>query len=151
VLKQAVHVSMARGPVMTDGSATALMGESYFTNPDPGRGNEDAGIAAFRTAYPRLAIGWGLVAGQLLEPQLTEGYRWGRLFTGSYAAPGLVATGISEQTALRVQKGAGTVLGERSVTVVDGRKAQWLPGDNGALGAVNVSLSTFGEGVRVAN
>lgn len=149
-LKQAVHVAMARGPVMTDGSATALMGESYFTNADPGRGNEDAGIAAFRTAYPQLGAGWGLVAGQLLEPQLTEGYRWGRLYTGSYAARGLVATGVSEQTALQVVKKSATVVGERSVTVVDGRKAQWLPGSNGALGAVNVYLSTFGEGERVA-
>ena len=42
-------------------------------------------------------------------------------------------------------------MGERSITVVDGRQAQWLPGDNGALGAVNVYLSTFGEGERVTN
>lgn len=147
---QAVKVATTTTAVLTDGAMTPAMGTSYLANPDPELFDEDAAIAQFRTDYPVVARGLGIVPGYRFEPELTEGYRWGRLYTGAKAAPATVGVGISERTALRVGSAAPLVVGERSVVVADGRQARWLPGSNGALGAVNVWLSTFGPTSQVS-
>lgn len=146
---RAVKVALDRTPVMTDGAMTAVMGTTYLANPDPKLFDENEAIAQFRTDYPRLQRGLGLVPGYRLEPELTEGYRWGRLYTGAHASPETVGIGVSERTAVRVSPVGATVVGERSAVVVDGRQARWLPGSNGALGAVNVWLSTYGPGAAL--
>ena len=141
---QTVKVAATTTIVMTDGAMTPAVGANYLANPDPDLFDEDEAIAQFRTSYPVLATGLDIVPGYRFEPELTEGYRWGRLYTGGKAAPSTVGVGISERTALRVSSAQATVIGERSVVVVDGRQARWLPGSNGALGAINVWLSAFG-------
>ncbi|MBC9957322.1 hypothetical protein [Yimella sp. cx-51] len=146
---QAVKVATTKTTVMTDGAMTAVMGKDYFANPDPELFDEDAAIEAFRADYPVLKPGLGIVAGYRLDPYLTEGYRWGRLYTGAKASPSAISTGISEKTALQISGGSGTVVGERSVVTADGRSARWLPGSNGALGGLDVYLSTFGPSARV--
>ncbi|MDQ3383230.1 MAG: hypothetical protein M3519_05530 [Actinomycetota bacterium] len=142
-LERAVHRPT---PVMTDGAATAIMGESYVTNPDPVTGVSAAASAAFRADGTQLADGLGIVDGFTLEPTLTYDYRWGRLYGAAYDNPELVSLGISELTALRVDRAGGSVTGERSVIAVDGSDATWLVGGNGALGAVNVWMNAFGPG-----
>lgn len=137
------------GPVMTDGAATAVMGERYVTNPDPETGVADKAIAAFRADGSQFADGLGIVDGLTLEPTLTYDYRWGRLYGAAYDDPSLVSVGISELTALRLDRSGGAVTGERSVIAVDGSHAVWAVGDNGALAAANVWMDVFGPGDQV--
>lgn len=117
-----------------------------MANPDPVTGVSAAAIAAFRADCTQLADGLGIVDGFTLEPTLTYDYRWGRLYGAAYDNPELVSLGISELTALRVDRAGGSVTGERSVIAVDGSDATWLVGSNGALGAVNVWMDAFGPG-----
>lgn len=148
-LRLATLVAALKGPVMTDGAMTAAMGTTYLANPDPKLFDEKASVDQFRTAYPVVQRGLGLVPGYRLEPELTEGYRWGRLYTGAHGSPRTIGAGISERTALRVSHRGAQVVGERSVVTADGRQARWLPGSNGALGALDVFVSTFGPTSRV--
>lgn len=134
-------------PVMTDGAATAIMGEQYVTDPDPTTADE--AIEMFLAGEVSVADGLGIVEGYTLEPTLTYDYRWGRLYGAAHADPSVVSLGISELTALEVTRTGAVVTGERSAVTVDGSDADWLVGSNGALGAVNVWMDVAGPGDRV--
>lgn len=137
------------GPVMTDDAATALVGSTYVADPTPGEGElsfADDAIAMFRADQVDTRPGLGLVDGYLLEPWVTYDYRWGRLYGAAYDRPDVISLGISEQTALRVDRDGATLTGLRSGIVVDGRGAGWSVGSNGALGAVNVWMDVLGPG-----
>ncbi|SOC53749.1 hypothetical protein [Ornithinimicrobium cerasi] len=149
VLSQAVQQP---GPVMTDDAATALLGSTYVADPTPGEADRsfaDDAIAMFRADEVDTREGLGLVDGYQLEPWLTYDYRWGRLYGAAYDRPDVVSLGISEQTALRVDRDGATLTGLRSAIVVDGRSADWMVGSNGALGAANVWMDVLGEGDRL--
>lgn len=133
--------------VMTDGAATAIMGERYVTDADPA--TADDAIEMFRTDAVGTAVGLGLVPGYAVEPTLTYDYRWGRLYGAAHADPGIVSLGISELTAVRLERNRATVVGQRSAVAVDGSAATWLEGRNGALGAVNVWMDVFAVGDQV--
>lgn len=130
--------------VLTDGAATAILGEQYVTDVDPT--TEDEAIAMFRADEVSTAPGLGLVEGYTLEPTLTYDYRWGRLFGAAHDEPEVISLGISELTALEVTRHGATVVGERSVIAVDGSDAIWSTGSNGALGASAVWLDVFSTG-----
>lgn len=143
----AVRKSVQRPtPVLTDGAATAVLGEHYVANPTPGDDYEDVAIAEFRADGNEISEGLGVLDGVSLEPVLTYDYRWGRLYGAAAANPTERALGISELTALRVDRTGAEVLGERSVIALDGADATWGAGDNGALAAVNVWLDAYGPG-----
>lgn len=146
---QAMHAAIARGPVLTDGAATALMGDYYVTDADPGSDYENDAIAEFQVGKVHLARGLGEVPGFTVQPTLTYDYHWGRLYNAAMQHPGMVSLGLSELTALELRHGAGTVVGERSVIAVDGRESTFFTGDNGAIGAVNVLLDAYAPGDRV--
>ncbi|WP_122261391.1 hypothetical protein [Ornithinimicrobium cerasi] len=146
VLAQAVQQP---GPVMTDDAATALLGSTYVADPTPGEADRsfaDDAIAMFRADEVDTREGLGLVDGYQLEPWLTYDYRWGRLYGAAYDRPDVVSLGISEQTALRVDRDGAQLTGLRSAIVVDGRSADWMVGSNGALGAANVWMDVLGPG-----
>lgn len=149
VLRQAIQQP---GPVMTDDAATALLGSTYVADPTPGttdRAFADDVIAMFRADEVGTRPGLGLIEGYLLEPWLTYDYRWGRLYGAAYDRPDVLSLGISEQTALRVDRSGAELTGLRSGIVVDGRDADWLVGANGALAAVNVWMDVLGPGSRL--
>ena len=146
---QAIHTAIARGPVLTDGAATALMGDYYVTDADPGSDYENDAIAEFQVGKVHLARGLGEVPGFTVQPTLTYDYHWGRLYNAAMQHPGTVSIGVSELTALELRHGAGTVVGERSVIAVDGRESTFFTGDNGAIGAVNVLLDAYAPGDAV--
>ncbi|KRE40453.1 hypothetical protein [Knoellia sp. Soil729] len=136
--------------VLADRHLTAALGTWFSTKADPTDENyEDEAIANFRTGDGQWQRGLGLVTGSLV-PSLTLDYRWGKLFDLGQLAPEQVAWGIDEDTAVRVVPGGeATVLGDGSVVALDPRSAQFWTGPNGAIGAVNVLLDTFGAGENV--
>ena len=59
----------------------------------------------------------------------------------------LVSGQIGEDTAVRLgQHRSVTVVGDGSAVVLDPAQARWWTGPNGAIGAANVLLNTFGAG-----
>ncbi|KGN37961.1 hypothetical protein [Knoellia subterranea] len=79
-------------------------------------------------------------------PSLTLDYRWGKLYDVGRLEPGQTAWGLGENTAVRVASTGTTVVGDGSVVALDPRQAQFTTGPNGAIGALNVLLHTFGAG-----
>lgn len=143
-----VRSAVLTAPVaLADRHLTAGLGTWFSTKADPTATNyEDEGIANFRTGDGAWQRGLGLVTGALV-PSLTLDYRWGKLYDVGQLEPTQIAWGVSEDTAVRVAPGAAaTVIGDGSVVALDPRAAQFWTGPNGAIGAVNVLLSTYGDG-----
>lgn len=147
-----VRYALANTPVvMTDRAMTAAMGDWYVANPDPTATNvEDLAIADFRAGGANVQPGLGIVHGFAFEPRLTLDQRWGRLYGLAAAHHNTIAVGVSEMTALVLDGGGATVVGQRSVVALDGRGATFGTGTNGALAALDVLLDTFAPGDRVA-
>ncbi|HEU5423165.1 MAG TPA: hypothetical protein VFU72_06475, partial [Nitrolancea sp.] len=136
--------------VLTDRAMTPAMGEQYVTNADPTTQNlQSQSIAAFSSDYAEVEPGLGYVHAAF-EPRLTTDQRWGRLYALAQADPQTLVFGISEQTALSLDGGTATVVGERSVVALDGRTATFATGDNGAIAAFNVWLNLYAPGETVA-
>ncbi|MFC7486008.1 hypothetical protein ACOCJ7_05725 [Knoellia sp. CPCC 206453] len=137
--------------VLADRHLTAALGTWFSTKADPTATNyEEESVANFRTGDGAWQRGLGLVTGSLV-PSLTVDYRWGKLYDLGALEPGRVAWGVGENTALRVTPGAATtVVGDGSVVALDPRGAQFWTGPNGAIGAINVLLNTYGAGDTLA-
>lgn len=133
--------------MLADGAATAVLGERYVTDVDPTTADE--AIEEFRADGSEFADGLGVIRGWSVEPVLTYDYRWGRLYGAAYEQPDTAVLGISELTAVRVDRRDATVVGERSAIAVDGSRASWAVGSNGALAAVNVWMDVLAPGDRV--
>lgn len=145
---ETVRAAVRTSPVvLADRHLTAALGTWFSTKADPTDTNyEDEAIANFRTGDGQWRRGLGLVSGALV-PSLTLDYRWGKLFDLGALDGDEVAWGLGEDTAVRVSPGApATVVGDGSVVALDPRGAEFWTGPNGAIGAVGVLLSTFGEG-----
>jgi cyanophycinase-like exopeptidase len=72
--------------------------------------------------------------------------RWGRLYGIGERQKQLSVLGISEGSALLIQGRQARVLGPNPVVALDARRATFVKGDNGALGAFNVLLDVYESG-----
>jgi cyanophycinase-like exopeptidase len=135
--------------VMTDSAMTAVMGDWYVTDPDPGDEYQDEGIEDFKVDGVTIAAGLGIVDGAAFEPLVTYDQRWGRLYNLTAAHPDTIVFGISEITSLVLTNRTATVAGERSVIALDGRAGSYLTGGNGALTALNVLMNLYAPGDTV--
>ena len=61
-----------------------------------------------------------------------------------------MGVGIDVGTAIRIDGGSATAIGDSAVVVVDGRQATWTTGDNGAIGGAWLVVDTFADGDAVA-
>lgn len=133
--------------VLTDRAMTAFMGAWVVTNADPNDDNyQDEGIFAFRSDYAAVEPGLGIVPRASFEPVLTWDQRWGRLYGIAEQHPDTFVFGISENTAIVIERGSAHVVGERSVAALDARRATFETGTNGAFTALNVMLHLFAPG-----
>lgn len=143
--------AVTRTPVvLADRHAAAVLGDWWSSKADPTDDNyEDEAIANFRSGDGQWRRGLGLVEGNVV-PTLTYDYRWGKLFDAGQKDPRTIAIGVGEDTAVRLAKHrAPTVVGDGSAVVLDPTQARWWTGPNGAIGAANVLLNTFGDGDQV--
>lgn len=135
--------------VLTDQAVTAVMGERYVTNPDPTDDDvQDVAIASFQAGNIQIANGLGIVPGSL-QGTLTYDQHWGRLYSLAMDSPDTMVYGISEMTALVVNRSGATVVGDRSVVTLDGSQGTYSVGTNGAFSALNVVLNAYGPGDAV--
>jgi cyanophycinase len=146
--------------VMFDHAMTAAVGERFDAVPEDD--SADAATLAFTASHAQIKPGLGLVQG-MFETRLQIDKRWGRLY-GLGAASGRSGErderdnregegraasgvhGISEDTAVVLQGRQARVVGRNPVVTLDARRATFLRGDNGTLGALNVLLDVHEPG-----
>jgi len=137
--------------VLADRHAAGVLGQWWSSKADPtGSNYEDEAIANFRSGDGQWKRGLGVVDGNVV-PSLTYDYRWGKLFDIGQRDGSTLAVGIGEDTAVRLgARRTATVVGPGSAVVLDPTRARWWTGPNGAIGAANVLLNTYGDGERVS-
>jgi len=143
--------AVTRTPVvLADRHAAAILGQWWSPKADPtGSNYEDEAIENFRTGDGQWRRGLGLVNSTIV-PSLTYDYRWGKLFDAGQRDHNTPALGLGEDTAVRLApRRPAAVVGVGSAVVLDPTQARWWTGPNGAIGAANVLLNTFGAGDRV--
>jgi cyanophycinase len=149
--------------VMFDHAMTAAVGERFDAVPEDD--SADAATLAFTASHAQIKPGLGLVQG-MFETRLQVDKRWGRLY-GLGAASGRSGErnerderdnregegraasgvhGISEDTAVVLQGRQARVVGRNPVVTLDARRATFIRGDNGTLGALNVLLDVHEPG-----
>lgn len=144
---QMVDRAVASVPVVVaDQAMTPVMGDFYATNADPDSDNyQEVGIAAFQAGNVTIAPGLGVVHGAF-QGQNTYWQHWGRLYSLSMHSPDTMVYGISELTSIVVDRHGASVVGERSVIMLDGSQASFSVGTNGAFSALNVVLDAYAPG-----
>lgn len=138
--------------VLADRHAAAIMGDWWSPKADPTDDNyEDEAIANFRIGDGQWQRGLGLLDANVV-PTLTYDYRWGKLFDLGQHHSRSLAIGLGEDTALRLtRRGDAQSVGAGSTVVLDPKHASWWTGPNGAIGASNALLNTFGPGETVSS
>ena len=137
-------------PLLADNAAAAAAGTTFVAQA-PAADVESGATADAIVANVTIAGGLGLVSGLAVEPRLLPDQLWPQLFQVTRASGDTgVGAGIDVGTAIRVDNGAVTAVGDSAVVIVDGRDAAWTIGDNGAIGAAWLILDTFANGDAVA-
>lgn len=146
------HALKTAPVVLTDQYMTAAMGAWYVANSNPtGDDYQDLSISSFKAETLTILPGLGIVPGAAFQPQLTDWQHWGRIYSLTMAHPETITFGISEMTAIVLdRKDDATLAGERSAIALDGRAATYAVGDNGAFTAFNVMLDAFAPGDTLA-
>jgi len=138
------NAAMSAEVLMLDHAMTAAAGSHYDAVPDAD--SADDAIAAFKAGSAIIKPGLGLIRGAAFEPRLQADKRWGRLYGIGERQKQLSVLGISEGSALLIQGRQARVLGPNPVVALDARRATFVKGDNGALGAFNVLLDVYESG-----
>jgi len=136
--------------LLADDAAAAVAGAQFAAMPnaaDVELGATEDAIVDNVTVLP----GLGLVGGLSVEPRLLPDQLWPQLFQVAFASSedGAVAAGIDVGTALRVQGGVASAVGDSAAVVIDGRQASWTIGENRAIGAAWLVLDSFVDGNAV--
>lgn len=130
--------------VMFDHAMTAAAGEHYDAIAEGD--SEDDAIAAFQSGNAVIQRGLGVVGGAAFEPRLQLDKRWGRLYGIGAKRKHTKVYGLSESTAIVLRGEQARVIGPNPVVGLDARRATFITGDNGALGAFNVLLDVYENG-----
>ncbi len=134
--------------LLMDDAAAAAAGTTLVAQPNAA--DVEAGAIEDATGVTTLP-GLSLVSGLAVEPRLLPDQLWPQLFQLAEAAhETAVAAGIDVGTAIRVEGGSASAVGDSAAVVVDGRDATWTTGTNGAIGAAWLVLDSFVDGQAVA-
>ena len=139
-------------PVLADNAGAVALGAFYSAHEPTPNEDEEAEFAtqrAFRQGETVIQPGAALLD-VMLEPQLLNDNRWGRLFSLAYTHPGQIALGLTRDTALAITPAGAEVLGSNVLFVLDLRTAKLGLGSNGVFEIANGLLDVFGPGERVA-
>jgi cyanophycinase len=148
---EAIRYRNAEGAVVAGTSAGASLVASHMLLGGTGIGGNSNGAAA-RKALVEVVSGLGLLQDVIIDQHFSERGRMGRLLSVFAANPGLVAIGLDEDTAVRIDRdGVLETLGSGMVTVIDGRNAtsdyfEREPGE--VLTVVDSHVHALGPGRR---
>jgi cyanophycinase len=136
-------------PLMADNAAAAALGTLMTITPPPPSdtaGLEDASIQSFRPDSVTIQNGLGFVPKAAFEPRLLPDRQWGQLYNLLSSNQQTLAIGIDIGTALELTQLGASVVGSRTVVMLDGRVASFVSGNNGTLGARYVIFDSFVQG-----
>ncbi|MDO1559494.1 cyanophycinase [Brevundimonas sp. 2R-24] len=102
-------------PIAGTSAGAAVMSETMLV--------KGPNATSYRIGELHMAPGLGLMRDVIIDQHFAERGRYGRLLGAVAHNPRLLGVGIDENTALLVENGCGTVLGEGAVYVVDGHGA----------------------------
>ena len=152
-LLDAVKTAWSRGlPLLADNGGAAIVGSSFSAHgPTPLDADEAERAAqkSFLRGTTNIARGLGLLD-IMIEPQLLNDNRWGRLFSLAYAAPDTIAFGLTQNTALEITPDGARTIGDNVIFALDLRKATLDLGTNDGFVIVNGLLDVFTPGDSVA-
>jgi cyanophycinase-like exopeptidase len=135
-------------PVLMDDAAAAVAGVFYAAEPPtPYKSNdklliEDATQASLLQGRVDMKPGLGLI-NAIIEPRVMNDNRWGRLLSGVYNYPTLLAVALAADTAIELTRDEATVIGQNGVFVFDLRSATLDLGTNKAFVIANAILDVF--------
>ncbi len=145
-LLQAVKTAWANGlPVLADNGGTAIVGQAYSAHGPTPSDPDEAEFAvqkSFLQGNTTIRDGLGLLD-IMLEPQVLNDNRWGRLFSLAYREPQSVAFGLTQNTALEVTRDGARVLGDDVIFALDLRNAGLDLGTNDGFVIANGLLDVF--------
>ena len=135
--------------LLADDAAAAALGPWFASDPLPAD-IEAAGPEDLLSGGVTVSPGLGWVGGLMVTPRLLPDQRWGQVFQSIAAHPAIVGIGVDAGTALEVKAGIATSRGASAAVVLDGRKATFGTGANGAIAARWVLLESFYDGQTLA-
>jgi cyanophycinase-like exopeptidase len=138
-------------PLLTDDGGTAVVGRFYSAHgPTPQNSDEveTAVQKSFQRGITQLRPGLGLLD-IMLEPQVLNDNRWGRLFSLAYNQPKYVAFGLTQNTAVEITVTGTKTLGDNAVVALDLRSAKLDAGTNDGFVIANGLLDVFAPGEDV--
>ena len=136
--------------LLVDNAAAAALGEAISADPYPTDSSlESDSMADFLVGGVDVQAGLGWLPGVVIEPRMVVERHWGRLYNQLYRNSGLLGLGIDAGTAVELSESGAQVWGRNTVVVLDGRQASFGLGENDALSARYVLLSTFVEGEEI--
>jgi len=150
---EAIHRLYRGGAVIAGTSAgAAVMSDSMITGEQWRSGADTLGY--YGDEFPRvarrtirLAPGFGLLPGGIVDQHFLRRERHNRLLAATLEHPGLLGVGIDESTALQVEPdGTWRVVGESAVLVLDAREATITPENARVLGARGVRMHLLPAG-----
>jgi cyanophycinase len=111
-----------------------------------------AGIGSLRTNNVELGTGMEFLPGAIIDQHFQQRWRFRRLLAAVAQYPHELGIGIDENTAIIVRDNQFTVLGEGSVTVMDGKRITHVtrpaPGNNTLLALCGVTIHVLTERMR---
>ncbi|NTU64453.1 MAG: cyanophycinase [Chloroflexi bacterium] len=152
-LLDAVKTAWANGlPLLADNGGAAVAGRSFSAHGPTPQDADEAEFAvqkSFLQGTTNIIEGLGLLD-VTIEPQLLNDNRWGRLFSLAYNAPGTVAFGLAQNTALEITQEGVRTIGDNVIFALDLRNAARDLGTNDGFVIANGLLDVFvpGDPVR---
>lgn len=142
---------LAGTPLLADNAAAAVLGAFYSAHgptPDEADQAEIATQKSFLAGTTVITPGLGLLE-VLVEPQVPEDNRWGRLFSLAYHHPDRLALGLTQETALELTADGARVIGRNVIFALDLRQARLALGTNDGFVIANGLLDVFAPGDSV--
>ena len=135
--------------LLADDAAAAALGPWFAADALPAN-VEAAAPEDLLSGGVTIAPGLGWFGGLTVTPRLLPDQRWGQVFQLIAAHPLSLGVGVDAGTAVEIRDGAATARGSSAAVVLDGRKATFGVGSNGALAARWVVLDSFYDGQTLA-
>lgn len=138
-------------PLLADNAGAAIAGKFYSGHgptPKEADGAELATQKSFVQGTTTISNGLNLLD-VMIEPQVLNDNRWGRLFSLAYNHPDRIAFGLTHNTAVEITHDGAQAIGDNVLFALDLRTAKLATGTNDAFVIANGLLDVFAGGDEV--
>jgi cyanophycinase len=132
-------------PLLADNGGAAVTGKVFSAHGPTPQDVDEAEFAvqkSFLQGTTKIVKGLNLID-IMVEPQLLNDNRWGRLFSLAYNQPDRLAVGLTQNSALEITGSGARTLGDNALVTLDLRNAALDLGANDGFVIVNGLLDVF--------